>query len=154
VVVDQMNWLPGTPWPDALGGDTFRPYDPQHSHDFLVSDLARHPGKPLILMQHFGFDRHSLTWWKEENRQKYLEAIGDRNVLGIFHGHDHNSSFFKWNGIDIFNAPHMHISESEPQEPARLAFLVVRITRTEMLVAERRLDDTWGMHFRKPLPTP
>lgn len=132
-------------------GDTFHPYDPQHSYEFLVNDLSKHGHKPLILLHHFGFDKHSLTWWKEEAREKYHAAIRGKDILGIFHGHSHETNIFKWNGLDVFDTPHLRVSETVLTEPAKHGFFVVRITPTEMIVAERRSDDTWGMSHRKPL---
>ena len=134
-------------------GTTIRPYDPQNSLGFLREELARlkDKGQPTILLQHFGFDkRHGLPWWPEEWRKTYYETIKDYNVVGIFHGHDHETDIFRWNGIDIFDAPHIRDADV-PDKPVRFGFLVVQIADGQMVVAERKMDDTWGLTARKNL---
>lgn len=130
-------------------GTEAHPYNPHHSLDFLKADLEKHignTGKAVVLFHHFGFDAaHSMNWWTDEERDKYLEAIRDYNVIGIFHGHSHVCDIYTWNGIDIFNAPHMR------WDPAREGFLVVNITPQTMTVVERKADGTWGLQKQKKI---
>jgi hypothetical protein len=134
-------------------GTNTHPYDPQDSLGFLNSELARlrDPQQPLILLQHFGFDkRHGLSWWPEAWRRAYYDTIKYRNVVGIFHGHDHETEIFRWQGMDIYDAPHLRDADV-PDRPVRHGFFVVQITGDELVVAERKLDDTWGLTARKPI---
>ncbi len=138
-------------------GDTFNPYDPQHSYDFLVKDLKAHvkPGRPVILMHHFGFDKgHSMRWWTDEARAKYLAALKGHNVLGIFHGHAHRPEIYAWEGLDIFHPPHLEVPGQPSDEPAMHGIFIVRITKNEMLVIQHNLDGTWGLMKRKSLAAP
>jgi len=134
-------------------GTTTRPYDPQNSLGFLQEELARlkDPRQPLILLQHFGFDkRHGLPWWPEAWRTKYYETIRDCNVVGIFHGHDHETDIFRWKDIDIYDAPHVRNADAA-DKPIRHGFFVVQIEDGQLVVAERRIDDTWGLTARKQI---
>ena len=59
----------------------------------LLKDVKK--GEHLILMHHFGFDEHSLSWWSDERRTQYHELIQDQNVLGIIHGHAHDPFIYQ-----------------------------------------------------------
>jgi cytolysin (calcineurin-like family phosphatase) len=139
-------------------GSTTRPYDPEYSMEFLEEVLRKQvkQGEPLILMHHFGFDKsHSLGWWSEERRTQLHELIKDQNVLAIIHGHAHEPMIYQWEGLDVYHPP--HFKQSVPQNgprntgPVTHGFFVFHITSDELAVAERRLDDTWGMTARKTL---
>ncbi len=136
-------------------GTTARVYDPEHSFEFLVQDLKRNvanSGRPVILMHHFGFDKeHSLRWWPDEWRKDYLAAIKPYNVIAIFHGHAHKPLIYQWEGINIYHPPHYRGDPKKKEIPTH-GFFVVHITDNEITVAERKLDDTWGMTSQKPLP--
>lgn len=138
-------------------GSTAHPYDPEYSMEFLEEVLQKHvkKGQPVILLHHFGFDPHSLGWWSEERRSEYYDLIKDQNVLAIIHGHAHEPLIYKWQGLDIYHPPHFRqkVPKAGPKNtgPVTHGFFVFHITDTELTVAERRLDDTWGMTARKTL---
>lgn len=135
-------------------GTTINPYDPEHSIEFLGKDLKQHvgsSGRPVILYHHFGFDKdHSLRWWSDAWRTNYFDLIKSYNVIGILHGHAHKPFIYQWNGIDIYHPPHFR-GDPKKNEPVTHGFFVFHITDTELTVAERKLDDTWGMTARKSL---
>ncbi|HEU5070808.1 MAG TPA: metallophosphoesterase [Verrucomicrobiae bacterium] len=144
----------------ALGvapGSTTHPYDPEYSMEFLERVLPHATkGEPLILLHHFGFDPHSLGWWSEERRDQYYDLIKGENVLAIIHGHAHEPLIYQWRGLDVYHPPHFRqkVPKGGPKNtgPVTHGFFVFHITDTELTVAERRLDDTWGMTSRKSLP--
>jgi len=110
--------------------------DAEDSLAFLIDDLGSHvgaSGRPVVLYHHYGFDSFSMGWWTGAERDAYWQAIQDYNVIGIFHGHNHNTSHRLWNGIDTFA-----VGTVQNQ-----MFVVVRITETEMTVAER-LSNSWN----------
>lgn len=122
--------------------------DPQKSLEFLREDLAASVGKsgrPVLIYHHYGFDGYSNGWYAEEERQAYFEAIKDYNVIAIFYGHTHGVGAMKWNGVDAYNAP--------AAQPAPGRFLVVRVTREDLVVAERKGAE-WGLSWRKSLKLP
>lgn len=134
-------------------GTTVRPYDPEHSMEFAAKDLAKHvgtSGRPVILLHHFGFDKaHSLGWWSEERRTAYYELIKDYNVIAILHGHAHEPLIYQWKGIDVYHPPHFRQKDPKKNGPVTHGFFVFHIQGSELTVAERKLDDTWGMTARK-----
>ena len=135
-------------------GSTTRPYDPEYSMEFLEEILRQQakPAQPLLLIHHFGFDKpYSLGWWPEERRTRYHELIADRNVIGILHGHAHLPYVYLWQGIDIFHPPHFQQKDPKVGGPVTHGFYVFHISGDELTVAERRLDNTWGLTFRKKL---
>jgi cytolysin (calcineurin-like family phosphatase) len=135
-------------------GSTTHPYDPEYSMEYLDETLKKQvkPGQPLILMHHFGFDKsHSLGWWPEERRTQYYDLIKDQNVIGILHGHAHEPYIYLWKGIDIYHPPHFKQKDPKNNGPVTHGFYVFHITGDELTVAERKLDDTWGMTSRKKL---
>ena len=78
-------------------------------------------GRPVVLFQHYGWDAFSLErwdpvkatfdddgagrphWWSEADRQALLSALRGYNVVGIFHGHQHETPMiYRRDGLDIF----------------------------------------------------
>lgn len=138
-------------------GSTTHPYDPEYSMEFLQQALQKYvpSGEPIILLHHFGFDPHSLGWWTEARRAQYHDLIKDQNVLAIIHGHAHEPLVYQWEGLDVYHPPHFRqkVPPSGPKNtgPVSHGFFVFHITDTELTMAERRLDDTWGMTARKTI---
>ena len=113
---------------------------------WLEQDLAAHAadGRPVILFQHYGWDKFSLErwdpqastfddagsgaphWWSDEDRQALLAAIAGYNVVGIFHGHEHETPMiYRAGDLDLF----------KPKAGFMGGFAVVRITQATMDVA-------------------
>ncbi len=60
---------------------------------WLINDLANHTGggtAPIVIFQHYGWDDFSSGSWSDADKQSFLAAIRDYNVIAIFTGHDHN----------------------------------------------------------------
>ena len=72
-------------------------------------------------------------------------------MIGILQGHAHDSFLMQWNGIDIYHPPHFKQKGPKDSGPVTHGFFVYHITDNEMTVAERKLDDTWGLTARKSL---
>jgi len=122
---------------------------------FLLGDLAAHvgdSGRPVVIMQHFGFDAFSTggAWWSAEEREALARAIAGYNVVAFFTGHLHarwQHNLFR--GVDAFTS-----GAARSTEPG---FLVVRIVGAEMRVMERRVlagDWTWGNQAVVPIALP
>jgi cytolysin (calcineurin-like family phosphatase) len=90
---------------------------------WLKDDLATYAadGRPVILFQHYGWDPFSIErwdptehtfddtgaggahWWSEAQREALHAAIAPYNVIGIFHGHQHESALiYRSEAIDLF----------------------------------------------------
>ncbi|MEP9370753.1 metallophosphoesterase [Mesorhizobium sp. KR1-2] len=106
---------------------------------WLKDDLATYAGdgRPVIIFQHYGWDPFSLErwdpaarhfddegtgaphWWSDEDRQALLSVLSGYNVIGVFHGHQHETAMvYRRDGLDIFKAKAAFLG----------GFAVVRVT--------------------------
>jgi hypothetical protein len=144
----QINLYPGSSGDDIINpwGGRFEGSwkDPEHSLEFLIDDLSKNvgqSGRPVIILQHYGFDEWSKGWWSENERLAFYDAIKDYNVIAIFWGHSHVSQMLNWKGINTWCVG------SGQRDPEPGEFFVVNINPKEMIVAERKRDG-WGLVFR------
>jgi cytolysin (calcineurin-like family phosphatase) len=91
--------------------------------EWLRADLkaGAGDGRPVILFQHYGWDAFSVErwdpaartfddggagaphWWSESDRQALLDATAGYNVVGVFHGHQHETAMiYRAGGLDLF----------------------------------------------------
>jgi len=138
---------------NIAAGDDWHPYNPRYSYTFLTNDLATqvgNSGRPVLLFQHFSIKKHGAIDYAPEAQTNFYNAIAPYNVIGLFHGHVHDSGHYTWRGIDVFNTTHMH-GESDGKPPAH-GFLAVNITPKGMRVVEHKSDGKVGFTFSKPIP--
>jgi cytolysin (calcineurin-like family phosphatase) len=101
---------PGNEWIDTCGWchyfkDPFR--EPLSSRDFLRQDLRESvgtSGRPVVLVQHYGWDEFSNLWWTMPDKDSLAAVIRGYHVIGIFHGHSHAVEHRTWNGIPVWSA--------------------------------------------------
>jgi cytolysin (calcineurin-like family phosphatase) len=125
---------PGNEWIDTCGWchyfkDPFR--EPMNSRDFLKQDLKEnvgYSGRPVVLVQHYGWDGFSNLWWTLPDKDSLAEVIRPYNVIGIFHGHSHAIEHRTWNGIPVWSAG----STVKGDQPGDI--LVVRYRRGKLEV--------------------
>lgn len=112
-------------------------YPDAATRDWLARDLERlESGRPLILFFHYSLEGRYSGFWPPEDKQAFADAIGDRNVLAIFHGHEHRVGYYEWQGHPVFRP-------GAPRHSSH-AFLVVRVEASRMSVAARDFDSgTW-----------
>ena len=61
----------------------------------------------------------SPHWWSVSQRQALLDTIKGSNVIGLFHGHQHESAMiYRQNGLDII----------KPKAAYMGGFAIVRVT--------------------------
>jgi cytolysin (calcineurin-like family phosphatase) len=128
----------------ATGGSNY-PYD-QNVMDWIARDLQTYAsdGRPVILVQHFGFDSYSWSsnwYWGDSSRDgasNLWPLLAPYNVVGIFHGHNHGRSFYQFQPGELYsngvatvpgNAPY-DIFDSGPGYGQE--FVVARITDKSM----------------------
>jgi cytolysin (calcineurin-like family phosphatase) len=109
---------------------------------FFKDDLARHvglSGRPVIVMQHYGFDDFSLEprWWTDAERDAYGDAIKPYSVAAIFSGHQHWAQRLTWRGINNYVLP------KAKGDNGTDGVYAVRILGSRMTVAHRRLSGRW-----------
>ena len=121
---------------------------------WLKQDLATYAadGRPVILFQHYGWDAFSIEkwdpakstfdddgggkphWWSDADREALLEALRGYNVVGIFHGHQHETPMiYSRDGLDLF----------KPKAAYMGGFALARITGEAMDVV---LGEASGDH--------
>jgi cytolysin (calcineurin-like family phosphatase) len=104
-----------------FGGDTSK--GAIDSLPWLANDLATYAsdGRPVVLFQHYGWDAFSIEswdpethkfddigtgtphWWSSKQQQNLAEAVKGANVIGVFHGHQHDTTMiYRWEGFDLF----------------------------------------------------
>ena len=134
---------------------------------WLKADLATYASdeRPVILFQHFGWDAFSSEvwdpekrtfddtgdgsphWWSEAEREAVLAAISPYNVVGLFHGHQHESALvYRRGSLDLF----------KPKAGYMGGFAIARVNDTflDVVLAEVIGDDgefTYTDAFSKPL---
>lgn len=127
--------------------------------DWLKRDLETyaHDGRPVIIFQHYGWDKFSTErwdpvrktfapdgtgashWWSDESRAALLSLVSGYNVIGLFHGHEHDMPMiYKAGKLDIFKAKAAFMG----------GFSLVRVTNTAMdVVIGEASDDKGGITF-------
>ncbi|RUX45912.1 metallophosphoesterase [Mesorhizobium sp. M7A.F.Ca.CA.002.09.1.1] len=135
-----------------FAGDTG--HGAESSLPWLKQDLATYAadGRPVILFQHYGWDTFSVErwdaakrhfdddgsgaphWWSEADRQALLAALKGYNIVGIFHGHQHETPLiYRRDGIDLF----------KPKAAYMGGFALARVTSDGMDVV---LGEATGDH--------
>lgn len=85
------------PQPDNKPGSM---RDPEGSLTFLRTYLAKNAPapRPVVIIQHFGLEKS--TWWGQDERRAFYEAITNYNVVAILHGHTHAITHLQFPGDD------------------------------------------------------
>jgi hypothetical protein len=126
-------------------GDTNYPYD-QNVMDWIANDLKTNAsdGRPVILVQHFGFDPTSWSsnWYlggsAAEGAQKLWAMLAPYNVVGIFHGHNHEQAFYSfhpgelWASGVAFPTSHAAYDIFDPGPGFGQDFIVAHVTDKSM----------------------
>lgn len=112
-----------------------------NSLNWLRDDLKKYAsdGKPVVIIQHYGFDSWSGEWWNDNKKNDLLTTIKEYNIIGIFVGHNHVAENFKWNGIDIFQ-----VNNAWPDSDGSGSFLICKITDQNMDAVTCRWKDGDG----------
>ena len=109
------------------------------------------PNRPCVIYFHYSILGSLSDYWSDAEKRTFVETIDGSNVLGIFHGHDHASRHYTWQGFDVYNV-------GSPRGGADAhTFAVVRITDSQMTVASRPWDapppGSWSWTHSKAVPT-
>lgn len=70
---------------------------------WIADDLKKYAsdGKPVVYVQHYGFDAWALEWWTEEQRTQLFDILEHYNLAAFFVGHTHTKSVQHYRGYDI-----------------------------------------------------
>ncbi|WP_315920498.1 metallophosphoesterase [Mesorhizobium sp. SP-1A] len=121
-------------------------------------------GRPVVVFQHYGWDVFSIEkwdpakstfddegagkphWWSETDREALLETLSGYNVVGIFHGHQHETPMiYNRDGLDLF----------KPKAAFMGGFALARVTSEAMdVVLGEAVDDNGGVVFSNAFSKP
>lgn len=113
---------------------------------WLAADLERTgPSVGVVLFFHYpldGYGTHDNWFGRDAHREALAKALAGYRVLGIFHGHAHQSGFYRWRGIDVYK-------EGSPKH-AWHSYAVVRVTDERWTVASYNYDRRayWWWHHK------
>jgi hypothetical protein len=100
---------------------------------WLAEDLrGRDRRQPLVLFFHYSLEGRYSDFWEPEDKDAFADAIKDRNVLALFHGHEHRTGNYEWRGHPVFRP-------GAPRHSSH-AFLSVRVDRQKLSVAAWDFD--------------
>ena len=101
------------------------------SLDWLVNDLYKNAsdGRPIVIIQHYGFDRWALKWWSDKERKDLFTLLKKYKVVAIFAGHSHYAKNLEWEGIPIFQVNNAWPEIDNGNKDGNGSFAVVRITQ-------------------------
>jgi hypothetical protein len=109
--------------------------------DYLRQALAKVPkGKPVVVATHLCFD--AIT-----NRDEFVDAFGDANVILVLGGHYHKATVHRYRGFNFVQFP-------SPEPKSSREFTVVRITSDRLIALPFNYrDNKWVTDKRKILDT-
>ncbi len=144
----QLNLFGGAGPQDVKGVNAVE-HDPEGALQFLRDDLAKHvgdSGKVVIVFQHFAWAGGMADWWQAEAKERFFEVIKPYRIACLINGHSHGAAFVPWH--DLLT---VHDGSTARGEGDTGDFMVVRVTDQELILAQRKLDGTWGIQKRVPL---
>ncbi len=139
-----LNVFPGNELDPGYGSP-----HPSNSLQFLQEDLAKFvgpSGRPVVIYHHYGFDGTGQASWSERQRTNFYEVIKNYNVVCIFNGHSHAVSSFPWRGITTCIVGTAGKYDGN--------YVLARLTRTNLVLMERTISNTWGRTFTKNIYVP
>ncbi len=120
-------------------------YNPQNSLEFLEKTLAEHvgdSGRPVVLVQHYGFDGWGKGWFEDEARDLLEEALDGYNIALIIAGHNHAAFIGEWRGYRYLSAG------AAQRGPNPGDFFVIQIEDDEMVIAHWT-PNGWSNHVAR-----
>jgi hypothetical protein len=109
--------------------------------EYLRQTLTKVPkGKPVVVATHLCFE--SIT-----NRDEFVDAFGDANVILVLGGHYHKATVNQFRGINFVQLP-------SPEPKSSREFTVIRITSNRLVALPFNYrDNKWVTDNRKILDT-
>jgi cytolysin (calcineurin-like family phosphatase) len=90
-------------------------------------------------------------WWTAAQRTAYRNALGNRNIAGIFVGHSHAAFHYTWEGLRVFHVNNAKAENGTGNNDGNGSFAIVRITDTRLdVVTCRWLDDQGRYELVEP----
>lgn len=122
----------------TFGGDTTYCAS---SLDWLEGNLKRFAsdGKPVVVVQHYGFDDWAKEWWPSEVRERLFDILEPYNVKAMFVGHTHETSVQEHRGVKIYQ-----VNNAWPDDSGKASFCVARLRNNQMSMVNCQWTDSTG----------
>lgn len=122
----------------TFGGDTTYCLS---SLEWLKDNLQKNAsdGKPVVVVQHYGFDDWAIEWWPSETRKQLFDILEPYNVKAMFVGHTHESSVQEHRGIKIYQ-----VNNAWPDQSGKASFCVARLKGDQMSMVNCQWTDSLG----------
>jgi cytolysin (calcineurin-like family phosphatase) len=98
----QLNLYPGNARPKGQ--------PPRYALDFLRDDLKKNVAgsrRPIVISHHYV---PTDTWWSQEEKNAYFDAIKEYNVILIIVGDQFRASVIDWQGLTVLDNNHFRLS--------------------------------------------
>jgi hypothetical protein len=120
-------------------------YPDASTRAWLTRELTRLGSRrPVILYFHYSLSGPYSDFWEQADKDAFAKTIEGRNVLAIFHGHEHRVGHYEWQGRPVFRP-------GAPRHSSHF-FLAVRVDAREMSVAAWDFDSKrWAYAWSVPV---
>ena len=118
---------------------------------WISDDLKKYAsdGRPVVYVQHYGFDQWALEWWTEEQRQQLFDILAPYNLAAFFVGHTHEASIQHYRGIPIYQ-----VNNAWRDSDGNASFDVLKIRGNNVTVETYEvLDDQGTTRLVQPVAT-
>jgi cytolysin (calcineurin-like family phosphatase) len=122
-------------------------YPDARTLDWMNRDLAKQRRQaPVFFFFHYSLEGPYSDFWEASDKEAFAKAIAERNVVAIFHGHEHRLGHYEWRGHPVFRP-------GAPRHRSHF-FLAVRVdARTMTVVAwdfdNRKWAESWVVPVRR-----
>jgi len=122
-------------------------YPDARTLDWMKRDLAKVKHRaPLIFFFHYSLEGPYSDFWEAADKVAFARALEGRNVMAIFHGHEHRLGHYLWRGHPVFRP-------GAPRHRSHF-FLAVRVEPRRMTVAawdfdNRKWAESWVVPVRR-----
>jgi len=124
----------------------------EDSFAFAQQDIANHvgdSGRPVVIFTHYGW-KYDISEFDEVG---FYNMVKDLNIIGLFHGHWHNTQHYYWRGFDAFcvNSSQRNHENADWGNGLFEGIGVARITENRLTVAENTYLKLWTGLYQKDI---
>ena len=121
----------------AAGDTTYAP----SNLDWIERDLKQYAsdGRPVVYIQHYGFDSWAQEWWPQKNRDRLFEILKQYNLAAFFVGHTHSASLQYYRGCPV-----VQVNNAWKDDDGRASFVLLEIDGNRSCVTNYEVMDGNG----------
>lgn len=117
--------------------------------NWIADDLRRHAAdkRPVVYIQHYGFDGWALYWWRDSDRKSLLSILREYNLAGFFVGHTHSASLQWYDSMPI-----VQVNNAWKDDDGPSSFVVLEIDGDDVTIETHEvLDDKGHTRLLQPV---